>query len=206
MWLTLLALSVRHAEDQIKRYYFTQNSAFHLSSITFSFSFWSAPRPCWVASLLPILDEKSYWCIWFHKQPRRGWIMKPESWREFSWLLPSRKQEKGRSQKNSPSFIPSCISSGEVLFAKQKGLLCFFMTCEAGPACKCVTLWLAHFFTLHFFSLTPNTPGLYCNSCLWLSLLENPIRRVPSTKLSFMDFVLSCFPWPFFKLYPGYLS
>lgn len=32
--------------------------------------------------------------------------MQPESEGEFTWLLPSRKQEKGRSQINSPSFLP----------------------------------------------------------------------------------------------------
>lgn len=113
----------------------------------------------WVASLLPIWDEKSHWCIWFHKRPPRGWIMQPESEGEFTWLWPSRKQEKGRSQINSPSFLPSSLSSGEGLSAKQKAA-CFFVACEAGPACKCITLcWVAYVFTLHLFFLHFQHPG-----------------------------------------------
>lgn len=46
--------------------------------------------------------------------------MQPESEGEFTWLWPRRKQEKGRSQINSPSFLPSSLSSGEGLSAKQK--------------------------------------------------------------------------------------
>lgn len=128
MWLPLLAPSVHHlrAGNQIKGHYFGQNSmcllAF-LDRLHLPLS-WSAPDLCWVASLLPILDEKSHWCIWFHKWPLRGWIMQPKSEGECTWLLPSRKQEKGKSQINSPSFLPSCIPSRRVLFAKPTSLLC----------------------------------------------------------------------------------
>lgn len=60
--------------------------------------------------------------------------MQPESEGGVHWLLPSRKQEKGRRQRNSPSFLPPCIPSREVLFAKQTCLLSFFMTREAESA------------------------------------------------------------------------
>lgn len=94
-----------------------------------------------------------------HEQPLRSWIMQPESEGEFTWLLPNRKQEKGRSQRNSPSFLPPCIPSGEVLFAKQTCLLSFFMTGEGGPAANSsrVDVHLSLFSVP--FSFNPNTLG-----------------------------------------------
>lgn len=129
-----------------------------------------------IALLLTILDEKLTWCIWFHEQPLRGWIMQAESG-EFTWLLLNRKQEKGRSQRNSPSFLPFCIPSGEVLIAKQTCLLCFFMICEAGPAYTCISCWFASSFIFYpFFFYHPHTLALYFGSCPWLDLLENPVK------------------------------
>lgn len=78
----------------------------------------SATHTYQIASLLPIWNEKLPQCLWFHEQPLRSWVMQPESEGEFTWLLPSRQREKGRSQRNSLSSLPPCIPSREVLVAK----------------------------------------------------------------------------------------
>lgn len=175
-----------------------------------------------IAPLLTILDEKLTWCIWFHEQPLRGWIMQAESG-EFTWLLLNRKQEKGRSQRNSPSFLPFCIPSGEVLIAKQTCLLCFFMICEAGPAYTCISCWFASSFIFYpffrdTFSFTfyhPHTLGFllpppYPGVVLWFLPLARPSRE-PGEECQ----APSCHSWIlywvafldlFFKLCPVYLS
>lgn len=84
--------------------------------------------------------------------------MQPESEGEFTWLLPSRKQEKGRSQINSPSFLPSSLSSGEGLFAKQKGCCASSWLVKQGQhanASCCVGLHMS----LHLFFLHSQHPG-----------------------------------------------
>ena len=43
------------------------------------------------------------------------------------------------------------------------------------------------------FPFTPNILGLHFSSCLWLHILGNPVKRVPSPKLSSMDLVPSNF-------------
>lgn len=85
--------------------------------------------------------------------------MQPESEGEFIWLLPNRKQEKGRSQRNSPSFLPLCIPSREVLFAKQTGLLCFFVTGEARSAANSSHVDIHLSLSSIPFSFNPNTLG-----------------------------------------------
>ena len=118
-----------------------QLRVFQLSSVTFVFLFLGQhPTQAQLAAPLPAIFAGSQSDASGLVSGHRGWVTQPESEEDFIWLLPSRKQEKGRSQINSPSFLRSCIPSGEALFAKQTRLLHVFIACEAGPACRCVML------------------------------------------------------------------
>lgn len=159
---------------------------------------WSAPYPQCVGPFLPILDEKGHWCIWFHDlvstEGPENTIWK---WGVFTWLLPNRKQEKGRKQMLLPSFSPFSIPPRNVLLAKQTCLLCF-KTGEARPACMC---WSTCFFILYLFYFHSQHPGFALFFLLLASHSREPgqgsakpqvVTHGPSAKQLYLICSLNC--------------
>lgn len=123
----------------------------------------------------------------------------PESGGTFTRILPSRKQEKGRSQRDSHPFSLLVSLPEKSCLPSENACLCFLVTCEPhhGNASHCLVGTF-----LYLLSLSPSLPTPWI-SVLWflpLALASRGGKRRLSTKPSFTDFALSSFLWLLLRL------